>query len=241
LKMSSQKVCGFVLRRLSGISTSSLSDAARNLQPEWPAVQTLGAGINPLHKVDMGTHLMGFAFTVKCAENNYGGLVHALQHITKDSVDPQNLVICVDTCGSPKAVAGSLLSTEFHRLGINGLVVDGNIRDVAGVRRVGDGATSFPVYSRGVNPTAGTGDQPGQIQVPITMGDEKITINNGDVILGDDDGIVVVNLVQRTECLREYEQISLLSSLLDEAKRIENRDDAILEQISKGKALLDCL
>ena len=71
------------------------------------------------------------------------------------------------------------------KLGIAGLVINGCVRDanlIIGLR--------FPVFCRGLS-IKGTGkNQPGKVNVPVTMGD--VTIHPGDIVVGDRDGLVVV-------------------------------------------------
>jgi 4-hydroxy-4-methyl-2-oxoglutarate aldolase len=69
--------------------------------------------------------------------------------------------------------------------GVVGLVVDGAIRDRAGIIEVG-----LPAFARGVTPRLHATTGPGAINVPIQCG--GVCVNPGDVIIGDDDGVAVV-------------------------------------------------
>jgi 4-hydroxy-4-methyl-2-oxoglutarate aldolase len=78
-----------------------------------------------------------------------------------------------------------------HRMqlkGMSGAVIDGSVRDLGGIRRLG-----FPTFARGVTarnyhyPASG---EHGAVNVPVVCG--GILVNPGDLIVGDDDGIVVV-------------------------------------------------
>lgn len=96
-------------------------------------------------------------------------------------------VIVVDAGGNKDlAIIGERISYYMKELrGINGIVVDGAIRDKAGIIDVG-----FPTFARGATPRLFGTRGPGAINVPIQCG--GVTVNPGDLIFGDDDGVVVV-------------------------------------------------
>ena len=79
---------------------------------------------------------------------------------------------------------------------LGGLAIDGCIRDSAEIVRLG-----FPVFCRGFSIRGTTKNVLGLINYPIIFG--KITIFPGDLILGDDDGMVVV---RRAECKEVLEK-----------------------------------
>jgi regulator of RNase E activity RraA len=69
---------------------------------------------------------------------------------------------------------------------VAGFVVDGLIRDLPGIRALGD----FPVFARGVTPIGPLHRGPGEINHPVCVG--GIVVHPGDVIVGDLNGVVVV-------------------------------------------------
>ena len=69
--------------------------------------------------------------------------------------------------------------------GVCALVTDGMVRDIDGLNAVG-----IPVFARGLSPNSPFKDGPGTIGLPISLG--GVTVNAGDVVLGDQDGVVVV-------------------------------------------------
>jgi regulator of RNase E activity RraA len=84
------------------------------------------------------------------------------------------------------AVLGDLISTKARHRGIAGFVVDGLVRDLPEIRKLGD----FPVFARGVTPIGPLHRGPGEINHPVSVG--GIVVNPGDIICADLNGVVVV-------------------------------------------------
>ncbi|CAN0277130.1 unnamed protein product, partial [Laminaria digitata] len=85
------------------------------------------------------------------------------------------------------AVAGELFSAEAKRRSLAGMLIEGSCRDTETIARL-----RFPVYCRYVNPMAGRCNilERELMQVPVVIG--GVNIKPGDVIMGDDDGVVVL-------------------------------------------------
>jgi regulator of RNase E activity RraA len=130
-------------------------------------------------------------------------------------------VLVVDTRGSQRAVAGELFSKEAQRRGLAGLVVDGAVRDIAKVRAFG-----IPVYSRSVCPASGTTRRIYETQVPVRCG--GVMVHPGDVLFGDDDGIVVASEAQ-------------LAGLIEAAQVIQKLEARTVERMERGESLLGML
>ena len=83
------------------------------------------------------------------------------------------------------AVAGGNVCAVAQENGIAGFVIDGVARDLGEIRNL-----NFPVYARGNFPKPGGKSNDGQSQVEINCG--GVTVNTGDLIVADEEGIVVV-------------------------------------------------
>ena len=103
---------------------------------------------------------------------------------------------------------GSIMINACMKLGIAGVVLDGAHRDSEELRALG-----FPVYSVGSNPNGPTKFVPGRINWPISCG--GVAINPGDLIVGDADGVVVVER-EKAESLLEL----AAAKVADERARI---------------------
>jgi len=89
---------------------------------------------------------------------------------------------------------------------LGGIVVDGAIRDVEGIARLG-----LPAISRTVSPGSCDNDGPGEINVPISCGGN--VVSPGDVVVGDEDGVAVVPRASVAEVL------DVIPALVDREKK----------------------
>ena len=83
------------------------------------------------------------------------------------------------------SVWGDLTSAIGKAKGMAGMVTDGVVRDLTGLREV-----NLPIFAIGLTPNSPQKDGPGEINVPVSCG--GMIVNPGDIIVGDDDGVVVV-------------------------------------------------
>ena len=97
-------------------------------------------------------------------------------------------VIVVDAGGDlTNALIGELMLAQMVQRGLAGIVINGAIRDSAAIR-----AQDFPVFAAGVTHRGPYKDGPGEINVPVAI--DGMVIAPGDLVLGDDDGILCVPL-----------------------------------------------
>jgi regulator of RNase E activity RraA len=130
-------------------------------------------------------------------------------------------VLVVDAGAERLAVAGELIATEARRKGLAGIVVDGAVRDVTTIRALG-----FPVYARSIHPAAGSAIDAGRPQPPVRCG--GVDVASGDIVIGDDDGLVV---------LTEAE----LHEILPIAEAIQAREADALARMAAGQSLFEIL
>ena len=138
-------------------------------------------GIRPLRSFGSKTWLVGQAVTAWCEAADYGPVHHAI------NVAEAGDVVVVDAGGrSDAAMIGELLSGAARRKGIAGVIVDGAVRD-AGVL---SGWPDFAVFSRWLTPRGPSSMERGSVNEPIVFG--GVPVSPFDLIIGDDDGIVIV-------------------------------------------------
>jgi 4-hydroxy-4-methyl-2-oxoglutarate aldolase len=191
-----------LLERLLALDTTTLADAAKDLRVMDP-------GLRP---VATGRKLAGRAVTV--AAN--GGLLPVLDGLERAGAGD---VLVIDGGGAPPALAGELFASEAQRRGLAGIVIDGYCRDTSELR-----AIDLPFYARGWVPNAfGAGAEPGA-PGPVRCG--GVEVAPGDVLVGDDDGIVVGTSAQ-------------LTAALDAAEDLRATERSILAGIRAGTSLFD--
>ena len=160
-----------VVAAIGRFETPVISDLMNRLYTMTPEIR----GLSEPH------HVVGPACTVKVYPGD-----NLMVHKSLDIAQPGDVVV-VDTTGSERAaVLGDLVSTKARHRGIAGFVVDGFIRDLPGIRRLGD----FPVFARGVTPFGPLHRGPGEINHPVSAG--GIVVMPGDIIVGDPNGVLVV-------------------------------------------------
>jgi RraA family protein len=157
---------------LGKFDTPAASDLMNRLYTMAPTIHNL---------TDDHLTVLGPACTVKVYPGD-----NLMVHKALDIAQPGDVVV-VDTSGSTMtAVLGDLISTKARHRGIAGFVIDGLVRDLAGIRQLGD----FPVFARGVTPIGPLHRGPGEINCPIAAG--GVVVHPGDVIMGDLNGVVVI-------------------------------------------------
>jgi len=191
-----------LVERLSHLQVSSLCDADKTL----PA---LDFAIRPILP---GRTIAGPAFTV-VAEDDYLSILAAV-----GLADPGSVLV-ITTNGGRRAVSGELFANESRRRGISGIVLDGYCRDLRGIRAVG-----LPVFARGANPMAGTMTTPPIHGTPIRCG--GVDVRPGDIVFGDDDGVMIA-------------PADRIEAALDEAERIERAERRVVAAMVRGESLYD--
>jgi regulator of RNase E activity RraA len=95
-------------------------------------------------------------------------------------------VIVVDGKGDLScALTGALMAAHAQKVGIAGFVIDGAVRDTEDCAR-----GSFPIFAAGANPNGPLKSSGGRINWPVSLA--GTSVNPGDLIVGDADGVVVV-------------------------------------------------
>lgn len=189
------------------VSTSQVSDALTKLTGKNGVV----ADIKPIDNYK----IIGRATTVKTSSNDWGTAIKGIYSAKKGDV----LVIgCED---DKTAVWGELASTAAKKHGISGTVIIGASRDSAGIKSL-----EYPVFSKNVVPNAGKPLVEGEININIECGDT--TIKPGDLILGDECG--VVSIAQE-----------MVSDVMMEALKIVSNEAKISTKLNQDISFMDIL
>lgn len=182
------------------VSTSNVSDAMHRKG----AMQ----GIKPLKP---GYKIAGRAITVRTYDGDWAKPVEAIDVAKKDDV------IVIDACGGTTAVWGELASWSCKKKGIAGVVIDGAARDIEDLLQM-----NFPVFAKHFVPNAGEPKGFGEIGAEIKCG--GVTVRNGDWIIADDSGVVVVPQERAQE-------------IANRAMNVREQENRIREEIKRGSTL----
>ena len=142
------------------------------------------------------TKFAGLAVTVKLKkEENHDP--EALQGMLAaiDQGGPNSVYVMVVEDGNNIAGMGGLMGTAMAARNYSGAVIDGGVRDVAYLQKIG-----FPVYSLGIVPSTSVSHYRfAGSNIPVTC--DGVVVNAGDIVAADTDGVVVVPRAKAAEVL----------------------------------------
>lgn len=136
-----------------------------------------GAALRPIQQ---GARIAGSAVTVSSHPGD-----NLMIHAAVEVCQPGDILVVTNTAPSTHGMFGELLASSLMARGVIGLVIDAGVRDTAELREIG-----FPVWSQHVSCQGTVKASPGSVNVPVVLG--GITVEPGDVVCADDDGVVVV-------------------------------------------------
>lgn len=200
--------------RLLKLDTACVCDANKTMRANDPTIDEFRIVDPAIRPIQLGLKLVGRAHTISC-HNDFLTVIKGLR-----DAEPGEVLV-IDSQNSDRAVSGGLFPTEATRKGLAGIVVDGPCRDTKTIRSL-----NLPYYARTITPIAGTTSKLFETQIPITCG--GVTVNPGDIVFGDDDGLVVATV----------DELSVAIPIAEEIQRKEGR---LLENMAAGKSLLDML
>jgi len=156
--------------------------------PPW-LVSTLasdaseGCGVLPhwISALKAGTRVVGRAFVVLLSQDDNLSIREALKsaHISG------TVLVAAGGSVSRAAALGDLVALELQNAGVVALVTDGLVRDAGEIRQM----QHFSVWCRGVTPLAPQKRGPAIVGGSVSIG--GISIQDGDLVIADDDGVVI--------------------------------------------------
>src|SRR5262249_24827567 len=170
-----------ILKRQRKVETGTVERFARlpvaNVSDSMSRMTGGGARLRPMHRAG---GLAGPALTVKAPPGDNLIVDEAI------GVAERGDIIVVDAGGDlTNAIAGEMMLMQMIKRGVAGLIINGAIRDAGYIR-----GQAFPVFAAGVTHRGPYKNGPGEINVPIAI--DGMVIEPGDLILGDDDGVLCV-------------------------------------------------
>ena len=148
-----------------------------------------------IHALSPGLKLVGPAMTVRVPPTD-----NLMIHKALTLVKPGDVMV-IDGGGDHScALLGMLMVSTARKMGVAGMVVDGDIRDAAEIRQAG-----FPIFVAVISPNGPFKEGPGEINYPITCGGQAV--DPGDIIVADDDGVVVVKKEYAAGCVGKVRDV----------------------------------
>lgn len=182
-----------------------------NLCNADPRVRAIAPAIKPLIP---GKRIAGRARTARITPGQNGAIHRAVHNATAGDI------LVVDGGGSERfGPFGDLLADGCLAKGMVGAVFDCTIRDSTDIAALG-----FQVFCRGFHPEATAKTDRGDTDVAVVLG--GVTVHPGDIVVGDDDGVVVI-------------PVDAAEEVLTKVAGVAAREEAIRARIHAGETTLD--
>lgn len=191
----SRKVGAEVVRQFRELPVANVSDVMSRITAAGPRLR-------PLHAEGI---LAGPALTVRTRPGD-----NLMVHKALQIAEPGDVIV-VDAGGDlTNAIIGELMLAHAEKIGLSGIVINGAVRDYGAIR-IG----KFPIFAAGVTHRGPYKDGPGEINVPIAI--DGMVIEPGDLILGDDDGLLCVpfddtTTVYRDACAKQDAEAKIMAA-----------------------------
>ncbi|MEU8972896.1 RraA family protein [Streptomyces monashensis] len=203
-----------LLDRFAALDSAAVSDALDQLG--------LPSGVGGIHPVWGPATLVGFAVTVGLEPRAEGPARAHIATTTVESADDQSVIVVDNQGRTDVSCWGGILSLGAAERGVRGVVADGVCRDVTEARELG-----FPVFSRGSIPATARGRlQQRSAGEPVSIA--GLTVEQGDVVVADETGLVVVPRERAEEVARI-------------ATAIVARERAIADEVRAGVPLAQAM
>lgn len=216
-----------IIERVKRLSPALLCDGMQKL-----GIKRNGCMDADMRPIDESKVMIGTACTVD-TEDGDNFPIHVALYRSK----PGYVLVVAGKGYKERAYIGDLIGAAADAIGVNGIVVDGYVRDKIGLSEL-----NVSVYSRGLLPCSPSKKGPGKINTPVHCA--GIDVNPGDLIVGDCDGVTVVprerinEVLELAEKKNEYEVkrrqvISEYIKCLEEGKELIDIEPEWVKELMK--------
>jgi regulator of RNase E activity RraA len=148
----------------------------------------LNARVKPLRP---GMRIVGCAYTLRLPVMDNLGM-----HVAVKDAQPGDVIVADQQGTALGAPVGEIMAFAAQNKGLAGIVLDGVVRDVAKLR-----ASGWPIFAAGAHAQQCRKDGPAWLRLPLTCA--GVDVQPGDLVLGDDDGVVVIPIARAQEVARQ--------------------------------------
>lgn len=199
--------CEELVAGYRNIATANIADAMGRSCALNPRIKLISRPTAPV--------MAGPALTVKARAGD-----NLLLHQALDIAAKGDIIVVANEADGSRALLGEIMATyAYCSREIGGLVLDGPVRDIDVLSKM-----DFPIYATGATPAGPYKEGPGEINVPVACG--EISVNPGDLIVADADGVIVIPTRDA-------------AGILEEARRIQKKDAEKARAAASGTAKRD--
>lgn len=187
------------------------------------AMQGRGALGHHIKPLDPTSRFIGTALTARAGARDNLAALAAL-----DLLSPGDVLVISAQGFTETAILGDNMARISKKRGAVAVVTDGAVRDADEIRAIG-----LPVFAQAITPNSAFPSGPGEVGLPLSISD--VSIETGDIVLGDADGVVVIardRLVEVTTSLEEVaKKEAALQATIDSGDVPSLLSDAVRQSI----------
>ena len=205
-------------KKRNGVQAPSLAERFSSFDPAtlFEAAGRQGMVDPAIRPAWRGAKICGVAATVECPPGD-----NLMLHMAVAEAEEEVVLVANVSSFMLAGAWGEVLTVAAQARGIVGLVIDGAVRDIDAIERLG-----FPIFSRGLAIGACSKERPGTLNEPIQLG--GATVRSGDIIVGHSDGLVVVDQTRADE-------------VFENATKRQQREAEMIEQLRRGRTTIELL